>query len=75
MMGQMDIWPWVLVVFLLLMFWFLFRSLDLGKKFRTRQELRQEQYLERRRAEASAKASARAAQNIVIPTKPEAKKF
>lgn len=75
MMGQMDIWPWALVVFLLLMFWFLFRSLDLGKKFRIRQELRQEQYLERKRAEASAKASARAALNVVVPTKPEAKKF
>lgn len=56
-----DLWPWVLVVFLVLMFWFLFRSLDLGKKFRMRQELRQEQYLERKRAEAAALAALRAA--------------
>jgi hypothetical protein len=62
-MEQMDIWPWLLVIFLILMFYFLFRSLSLGKKFRARQELRQEQYLERKRAEAAMKAASRAFPN------------
>lgn len=74
MTDPMDPWPWVLVVFLILMIWFLFKSLDLGKRFRARQEIRQEHYLERKRAEAAAKAAARTFPSSNTATKPEVKK-
>jgi hypothetical protein len=71
--GAVNLWQAGLLLLLFLLVWMFFRSLNLGDRFRQRQEIRMEQNLERKRNEVAAEAS-RAILKKAAERAPEVKK-
>jgi len=62
--SEVSLWQAGFLLLLAVLVWLFFRSLNLGAKFRQRQELRHEQNLDRRRNEVAAEAAQNAVKQV-----------